>query len=293
LLSTPHASAMRRRPNLLVDEPPLQVLPTLAASLGLAEAIVLQQLHYWLQKPGVHRREGRPWVYNSYEEWRQQFPFWSVTTIKRIFSHLERQGIVMSQQYEKKAWERRKWYSLNYQRLSQLVGPPTSDRRDASTRRAQIEPFEGVTMSRSTRSLLSAFEDTETSSETSTILSSSTAADGTAAEGTGDGSNPANPTLKAQPGELHLDVIALVHSMVTTAFHCLAEATKVNEDFWDAQIDLIHTQTGLSLEVIIRDIDTYYALHPRKCPSTPEAAMACMAYDIKFALDKAKRQTRG
>jgi hypothetical protein len=139
---------MPRRPTLLVDEPPLQVLPTLATSLGLREAIVLQQLHYWLQRPGVRRRDGQPWVYNSYEEWQQQFPFWSIATIKRVFSHLERQGIVVSQQYEKKAWNRRKWYTINYQRLSQLIGPLPADCRDACTRTGQIAPFEEVTMSR-------------------------------------------------------------------------------------------------------------------------------------------------
>jgi hypothetical protein len=264
----------------------------LAMSLGLHEAIVLQQLHYWLQRPNVRRREGWPWVYNSYTAWQQQFPFWSVATIKRIFSHLERQGIVMSQQFEKKAWDRRKWYTINYQRLSQVVGALSSDRRNASTRRGQIEPYEEVTMSRSTSSLLSTLEEAETSSETSIIHSSSTAADGTAAEEIGNPSDEVNPIHKAQPGELHPDVIALVHSMVMAAFHCLAEPTKANENFWDAQIDLIQTQTHLSLEHIIRDVDAYYAAHPGKCPGTPEAAMACMAYGIKFALNKARRQAR-
>lgn len=33
---------------LLINEPPLQVLPTLAKTIGLNEAIVLQQVHYWL-----------------------------------------------------------------------------------------------------------------------------------------------------------------------------------------------------------------------------------------------------
>jgi hypothetical protein len=271
---------MSRRPNLLVDEPPLQVLPTLATSLGLHEAIVLQQLHYWLQKPSAQKRDGRPWVYNSYKDWQQQFPFWSLATIKRTFSHLERQDIVVSHQYGEKAYNRRKWYTINYQRLRQLVESPTSDRRNVSTRRGHIEPFEEVTMSRSTRSLLPTLEEAETSSETSTIHSSSTAADSTPAEEIGDVSDEATLSHKAQPEELHPDVIALVHSMVTTAFHCLVEATKTNEDFWDAQIDLIHTQTHLTLEDIIRDVDAYYASHPHKCPSTPETAMGCMAYGI-------------
>jgi hypothetical protein len=284
---------MSRRPSLLVDEPPLQVLPTLAASLGLHGAIVLQQLHYWLQKPGAQKREGRSWVYNSYTEWQQQFPFWSLATIKRIFSYLERQGIVVSEQFEKQAWDRRKWYTIDYRRLSQLVGHTTADHRDIAARTGQVEPFDEVKMSRSMGTLLSALEETETSSETSIIdSSSSTAADHAAAERAGNASAGAKPTHKTQPGELHPDVIALVHSMVTTAFHCLVEATKANEDFWDAQIDLIHTQTHLRLVDIIRDVDAYYASHPHKCPSTPETAMACMAYGIKFALDKAKRQVR-
>ena len=34
--------------NLLINEPPLQVLPSLAAKIGLDNAIFIQQLHYWL-----------------------------------------------------------------------------------------------------------------------------------------------------------------------------------------------------------------------------------------------------
>ncbi|HDE3362621.1 TPA: DnaD domain protein, partial [Staphylococcus aureus] len=33
---------------LLIDDYPIQVLPKLAELIGLNEAIVLQQIHYWL-----------------------------------------------------------------------------------------------------------------------------------------------------------------------------------------------------------------------------------------------------
>lgn len=37
--------------NLLFDEPPIVVSPTLAKMLGdLEEAAILQQIHYWTQK---------------------------------------------------------------------------------------------------------------------------------------------------------------------------------------------------------------------------------------------------
>ncbi|MFK9094406.1 hypothetical protein [Bacillus salipaludis] len=65
---------------LLINESPVMIIPSLAAKIGLNEAVVLQQIHYWL---GIskHNIEGRTWVYNTYEEWQKQLPFWSVSTI--------------------------------------------------------------------------------------------------------------------------------------------------------------------------------------------------------------------
>ena len=62
---------------LLINEPPLQVLPSLAQKIGLNEAIIVQQVHYWLNpKFNKNYFEGRNWVWNTYEQWQQQFPFW-------------------------------------------------------------------------------------------------------------------------------------------------------------------------------------------------------------------------
>lgn len=45
---------------LLIEEPPLQVLPSLAVTIGLNEAIIIQQIHYWLRdsRNGIEH-EGR------------------------------------------------------------------------------------------------------------------------------------------------------------------------------------------------------------------------------------------
>lgn len=86
------------KPQLLIDEPPLQVLPTLAVLIGLNEAIALQQLHYWLwnvrrtgaSKIGVIDRNGKAWIYNSIAGWQKRnFRFWSEATVKRLFRRLE------------------------------------------------------------------------------------------------------------------------------------------------------------------------------------------------------------
>jgi len=101
---------------LLLNEKPLIVLPTLATKIGLNEAIILQQIHYWLmQKRNL--RDGYYWTYNSYEDWNQQFPFWSKSTIKRALSSLEKQNLIIKGNYNKMKRDRTNWYRINYQEL--------------------------------------------------------------------------------------------------------------------------------------------------------------------------------
>ncbi len=101
---------------LLISESPLQVLPSLAVAIGLNEAIVLQQIHYWLvTKPRAH--DGKPWVYNSVPEWKQQFPFWSEPTIRRILNRLRDLGILEVANLSPEPQDRTLWYTINYNNL--------------------------------------------------------------------------------------------------------------------------------------------------------------------------------
>lgn len=102
--------------NLLISEPPLQVLPSLAVKVGLNEAIVLQQFHYWLQR-STNVRDGYKWVYNSYKEWNKQFPFWGLNTLKRAITSLEKSGYLISGNYNKAGFDKTKWYRINYDLL--------------------------------------------------------------------------------------------------------------------------------------------------------------------------------
>ena len=79
---------------LLLNEPPLMILPTLACALGLNEAIFLQQLHYWLLKSSTYF-DNRKWVYKSLKEWEDEFPFWSKSTLKRTINSLKKRKILL------------------------------------------------------------------------------------------------------------------------------------------------------------------------------------------------------
>ena len=101
---------------LLIDDYPILVLPKLATEIGLNEAIVLQQIHYWLGS-SKHIHDGFNWIYNSYKEWEEQFPFWSNVTIRRTITSLEKQNLIITSNYNKAGFDKTKWYTINYLEL--------------------------------------------------------------------------------------------------------------------------------------------------------------------------------
>lgn len=105
---------------LLIDDYPIQVLPKLAELIGLNEAIILQQMHYWIGN-SKHEYDNKKWIYNSYSKWIEQFPFWSESTIKRAITSLEKQNLLHVGNYNKAGFDRTKWYSINYFELEILV----------------------------------------------------------------------------------------------------------------------------------------------------------------------------
>jgi hypothetical protein len=128
---------------LLIDEEPLLVPPRRAAAIGLNEAIVLQQVRYWLgdrRRPQI--RDGRRWVYNTYPQRQAQFPCWSLATIKKTFRDLEERGLLhASQRYNRAPTDRTKWYTIDFPRLLALDAPLGAAPEDIP--RAQFHPLEG------------------------------------------------------------------------------------------------------------------------------------------------------
>jgi len=104
----------------LFDEYPVLVDRVLATKIGLNEAIIIQQIHYWVmqnQKRNINFENGYYWTYSSYEDLHKQFPFWSVRTIKRTIRKLEKEGYLISANFNKNPFDKTKWYRINYEKL--------------------------------------------------------------------------------------------------------------------------------------------------------------------------------
>lgn len=113
---------------LLFDSNPLIIIRELACKIGLNEAIVLQQVHYWVVNNKEKQRnfyDGRYWVYNSLTEWQENnFPFWSVDTVARAIKSLETKKILVSGNYNTDKRDRTKWYSIDYKLLDSVYNEP-------------------------------------------------------------------------------------------------------------------------------------------------------------------------
>jgi hypothetical protein len=86
-----------------------------AAKYGVNEAIILFHLRYWVVKnatTGEHFHNGKFWLYDSATSLNKLFPFFSVDQCKRLVSSLEKQGAIISGRFNKKAWDRTKWFTL-------------------------------------------------------------------------------------------------------------------------------------------------------------------------------------
>lgn len=111
---------------LLINESPLQVLPSLARLIGLNEALFLQQLHYWISNPKVGvEHSGRKWVRNTFQEWvDDNFPFWSLNTLKRTVEKLREENLLLvTKTLNKARYDKTLWYSIDYHKLNLLLDP--------------------------------------------------------------------------------------------------------------------------------------------------------------------------
>lgn len=140
--------------SLLMTSRPIVINPDLAYSIGLNEAIALQQINYWLQetKSGMES-DGVRWIYNTTEQWLEQFPFWSESTLKRTFTRLKTLGVLKIEQLNKSQRDMTNFYTINYEsELLDEVKVTESKRSKCAVPLGQNDTMEESKVTRSIRS---------------------------------------------------------------------------------------------------------------------------------------------
>lgn len=138
--------------SLLLKVKPLVISPMLALRIGINEAIVLQQICYWLEDTtaGVEY-DGKRWVYNSINAWNEQFPWWTAKTIQRTVSSLKKMGLIYVEQLKKRQHDQTNYYAINYASplLADKDNLSLSKETNCPNRKGQSVPMDKVKLSQS------------------------------------------------------------------------------------------------------------------------------------------------
>lgn len=99
----------------------LLVIPRrLAAVVGTNAAMVLNQIHYWLNHADGYLLSGVKWIYNSIPQWLEQLPL-SRFQFRSAIAKLKDLGLIMVEQLEKHRYQRQYFYTINYGRLKEVT----------------------------------------------------------------------------------------------------------------------------------------------------------------------------
>ncbi|EPR2333712.1 TPA: DNA-binding protein [Escherichia coli] len=90
------------------------------------------------------------WVYNTTEQWLEQFPFWSESTLKRTFASLKSLGVLRREQLNKSKRDMTNFYTINYEsELLEEVKVNESIRSKCTSPSGQSDLMDGRKMTRS------------------------------------------------------------------------------------------------------------------------------------------------
>jgi hypothetical protein len=108
----------------LAGEPMVGTSRPLALALGLHEAMFLQRVYFWImfnEQRGQNQHEDRSWMYNTYEQWHADFPFWSNATIRRIVDNLRSSGVLITKKLSGDNRDHTLWYTIDFEVLEKLM----------------------------------------------------------------------------------------------------------------------------------------------------------------------------
>lgn len=87
----------------------------IAKEYGILEAVLLNNLHFWLEKNranGTNFYDGDYWTFNSAKAFAELFPYASKRQIEKALMHLREEEVIKVGNYNKLKYDRTLWYAL-------------------------------------------------------------------------------------------------------------------------------------------------------------------------------------
>lgn len=106
----------------------------LATEYGLTEAILLENLQFWILHNKANNKnfyDGSYWTYNSAKAFSELFPYLTARKIRSALKNLEGQGIIKTGNYNKSPYDRTLWYAFTEKGIS-IVQKCKMEKQEAS-----------------------------------------------------------------------------------------------------------------------------------------------------------------
>lgn len=87
----------------------------IATKYGLLEAILLENIRFWIEKNEANEKhfyDGHYWTYNSIKAFNELFPYATEKQIRNALEKLKLEGLIMTGNYNKSSYDRTLWYAL-------------------------------------------------------------------------------------------------------------------------------------------------------------------------------------
>lgn len=87
----------------------------LAKEYGILEAVLLNNLQFWIEKNranGTNFCDGHYWTYNSAKAFSELFPYASQKQIRKALQNLIGEGIIQTGNFNRNPYDRTLWYSF-------------------------------------------------------------------------------------------------------------------------------------------------------------------------------------
>jgi hypothetical protein len=103
-----------------------------AEKYGVGEAILIQNLIFWIEKNRANRKhyhDGRTWTYNSVQAFSELFPYYSGKQIRKIIENLIEAGVIRKGFWSDNLADRSTWYAFENESefLSEPICPTGQD----------------------------------------------------------------------------------------------------------------------------------------------------------------------
>ena len=95
----------------LIPERPLVISPTLAATIGLEEAVMLHVLSELMAHRPVREKDRFAWIELDQDQLQKAFPFWALIDIKRVQRSLQDLGLILIDPVTASADSQ--WFAIN------------------------------------------------------------------------------------------------------------------------------------------------------------------------------------